>query len=197
MRSKTAKFILASASPRRKELLAQIGIIPDAIDPADIDETPLKNEIPRAYVMRLAAEKAKAVAARHDGAFILAADTTVSVGRRILEKPENPQQAKQFLQLMSGRRHRVISGIALYTPDGKILRRNPETVVQFKKMSTQDIDQYIASNEWKDAAGGYKIQGQAEQFIKFIGGSYSNVVGLSLYDTMQMLNGSGFWASKE
>ena len=197
MRSKTAKFILASASPRRKELLAQVSIIPDAIDPADIDETPLKNEIPRAYVMRLAAEKAKAVAARHDGAFILAADTTVAVGRRILEKPENPQQAKQFLQLMSGRRHRVISGIALYTPDGKILRRNPETVVQFKKMSAQEVDEYIASNEWKDAAGGYKIQGQAEQFIKFIGGSYSNVVGLSLYDTMQMLNGSGFWASKE
>jgi septum formation protein len=197
VRSKTAKFILASASPRRKELLAQVGIIPDAIDPADIDETPLKNEIPRAYVMRLAAEKAKAVAARHDGAFILAADTTVAVGRRILEKPENTQQAKQFLQLMSGRRHRVISGITLYTPDGKILRRNPETVVQFKKMSTQDMDEYIASNEWKDAAGGYKIQGQAEQFIKFIGGSYSNVVGLSLYDTMQMLNGSGFWASKE
>ena len=197
MRSKTAKFILASASPRRKEPLAQVSIIPDAIDPADIDETPLKNEIPRAYVMRLAAEKAKAVAARHDGAFILAADTTVAVGRRILEKPENPQQAKQFLQLMSGRRHRVISGIALYTPDGKILRRNPETVVQFKKMSAQEVDEYIASNEWKDAAGGYKIQGQAEQFIKFIGGSYSNVVGLSLYDTMQMLNGSGFWASKE
>ncbi len=197
MRNKNTKFILASASPRRKELLAQVGIVPDAIDPADIDETPLKNEIPRDYVTRLAVEKAKAVAVRHEGAFVLAADTTVAVGRRILEKPVDEAQARQFILLMSGRRHRVISGIALYTPDGKIIKRTPETVVQFKKLSTREIDEYVATNEWKDAAGGYKIQGRAEQFIKFIGGPYSNVVGLSLYDTMQILNGSGFCTDKK
>ena len=196
MKSKTAKLVLASASPRRKELLAQIGIVPDVIDPADIDETPIKGELPRHYVLRLAVEKAKAVAARHSGAYVLAADTTVAVGRRILEKPQDEAEARKFLELMSGRRHRVISGIALYTPEGKIIKRNPETVVQFKKLPRADMDAYVAGHEWEDAAGGYKIQGSAEQFIKFIGGSYSNVVGLSLYDTMQMLNGSGFCSAQ-
>lgn len=197
MKNKTAKLILASASPRRKELLAQIGIIPDQIDPAAIDETPQKDEIPRDYVMRLAIEKAKAVAVRHESAYVLAADTTVAVGRRILEKPQNETEARKFLELMSGRRHRVISGIALITPDGKTIKRNPETIVQFKRLSKGEMDFYAASGEWRDAAGGYKIQGHAECFIKFLRGSYSNVVGLSLYDTMQMLNGAGYRTEKE
>lgn len=189
-------LILASASPRRKELLAQIGIIPDEIDPADIDEAPLKNEIPRDYVMRLAVEKAKTVAARHESAYVLAADTTVAVGRRILEKPQDGTEARKFLELMSGRRHRVISGIALITPDGKTIKRNPETVVQFKRLSREEIDFYVASKEWEGAAGGYKIQGHAECFIKFIRGAFSNVVGLSLYDTIQILNGAGYRTKK-
>ena len=190
-------LILASASPRRKELLAQVGIIPDRIDPADIDETPQKGETPRDYVTRLAVEKAEAVAARHDDAYVLAADTTVSVGRRILEKPQDAKQARQFLELMSGRRHRVISGIALMTPDGRTVKRMAETIVQFKRLSREEMDFYVSSKEWEGAAGGYKIQGHAEAFIKFLRGSYSNVVGLSLYDTMQMLNGAGYRTEKE
>lgn len=186
------RLVLASASPRRKELLARAGIVPDVIDPADIDETPLKNEIPRDYVMRLGQEKAGAVSARHDDAYVLAADTTVAVGRRILGKPENAAEAKAFLELMSGRRHRVISGISLITPAGKIVSRSPETIVLFKRLSREEINDYIESREWEGAAGGYKIQGRAECFVKFLRGSHSNVVGLSLYDTMQMLNGSGY-----
>ncbi len=197
MKNRDAKLILASASPRRKELLAQVGIIPDQIDPADIDETPHKADTPRDYVARLAAGKAEAVAARHEGAYVLAADTTVVVGRRILEKPPDEKQARQFLELMSGRRHRVISGICLMTPDGETIKRTPETIVQFKRLSRKEIAFYVASGEWEGAAGGYKIQGHAEAFIKFLRGSYSNVVGLSLYDTMPMLNGAGYRADKE
>lgn len=187
---KNKRLILASASPRRLDLLAQAGIVPDRVVAADIDETPLKDELPRALVERLARRKAQAVAGQ--GAYVLAADTVVALGRRILGKPGDEDEARRFLDLMSGRRHRVVGGIALVTPDGKVLSRVVETVVQFKKLNSQEAADYIASGEWEGKAGGYGIQGRAEVFVKFLRGSYSNVVGLSLYDTMQMLNGSGF-----
>lgn len=194
MKSKTeqAKLILASASPRRQELLARVGVLPSAIEPADIDETPLKGEAPRDYVLRLAEEKARTVAQKHEGMYILAADTTVSVRRKILEKPQDEREALEFLKLLSGRRHRVISGVALVAPDDKMRARCVETIVQFKRLSSAEMADYIASKEWQGAAGGYKIQGMAEQYIKFLRGSHSNVVGLPLYDTMQMLRGAGY-----
>lgn len=187
-------LILASASPRRSDLLAQIDIIPDQIIPADIDETPLKGELPRVLAERLAREKAQAVAASNPEAFVLAADTIVAVGRRILGKPVDEAEARAFLALLSGRRHKVITGVALAGPDGKIRSRAVETVVRFKRLSAVDIDGYIASNEWHGKAGGYGIQERAEAFIPYIGGSYSNVVGLPLYDTLCLLDGAGYRA---
>lgn len=194
MKSKTEynKLILASASPRRLDLLSQIGIVPEKVVPADIDETPQKAEQPRMLAARLSREKAQAVSGAHKGAFILAADTVVGCGRRILGKAENEKEAADFLALLSGRRHRVYGGIALVTPAGKITGRVVETVVQFKHLSEPEIQEYITSGEWQGKAGGYAIQGLAAAYIKFIRGSYSNVVGLSLYDTMQLLKGSGF-----
>lgn len=188
----TAPLILASASPRRLELLKQVGIVPTHVVPADIDETPLKNEIPRLHAQRLALEKAQAVAKNHAGAFILAADTVVGCGRRILPKAETADEVRECLALLSGRRHRVYGGIALIRPDGKISKRTVETVVQFKKLSPSEMDSYIASGEGQGKAGGYAIQGRAAAFSSFIGGSYSNIVGLSLYDVATMLNGTGF-----
>ncbi|PJB70378.1 MAG: septum formation protein Maf [Alphaproteobacteria bacterium CG_4_9_14_3_um_filter_47_13] len=185
-------MILASASPRRVALLKQIGITPDDIIPADIDETPLKTELPRGLAERLARQKADAVAAIHEGAYILSADTVVACGRRILEKPEDETEARRFLDLLSGRRHRVIGGIALHTPAGTLRTKIVETIVQFKKLSTAEIKQYLDSGEWQGKAGGYGIQGSAEAYVKFIRGSYSNVVGLSLYDTMKMLKSAGY-----
>lgn len=190
MRNK--RLILASASPRRVALLKQIGITPDDIIPADIDETPLKTELPRGLAERLARQKADAVAAIHEGAYILSADTVVACGRRILEKPEDETEARRFLDLLSGRRHRVIGGIALHTPAGTLRTKIVETIVQFKKLSTAEIKQYLDSGEWQGKAGGYGIQGSAEAYVKFIRGSYSNVVGLSLYDTMKMLKSAGY-----
>lgn len=186
------RLILASASPRRLELLAQVGIAPAAVIPAAIDETRLKDERPAALAHRLAAAKAAAVAARHPGDWVLASDTVVACGRRILEKAADETEARAFLHLLSGRRHRVLGGIALVAPGGRSVVRVAETVVQFKRLTPAEIDGYVASEEWRDKAGGYGIQGRAASFVKFIGGSYSNVVGLSLYDTMQMLNGAGF-----
>jgi len=186
------RLILASASPRRVALLKQIGITPDDIIPADIDETPLKTELPRGLAERLARQKADAVAAIHEGAYILSADTVVACGRRILEKPEDETEARRFLDLLSGRRHRVIGGIALHTPAGTLRTKIVETIVQFKKLSTAEIKQYLDSGEWQGKAGGYGIQGSAEAYVKFIRGSYSNVVGLSLYDTMKMLKSAGY-----
>lgn len=189
-------LILASASPRRFALLEQVGLHPDHIIPADIDETRKKGELPRDLALRLAQEKGQAVAALDQpdvqGAYILSADTVVGCGRRILEKPEGEDEAAKFLKLLSGRRHRVFGGIALIAPGGRMTVRVAETVVQFKKLNGREIDAYVASGEWKGKAGGYGIQGPAEAFVKFLRGSYSNVVGLSLYDTMQMLNGSGY-----
>ncbi len=186
------QLILGSASPRRKELLAEQNIIPDAIIPADIDETPLKNELPRPYVKRMAIEKARAVASDHAESFVLAADTVVVMGRRILQKPEDSKQAYDFLTLMSGRRHKVMGGICLITPTGKEISRICETVVQFKSLTEDEKQFYIASKEWEGKAGGYAIQGLASRFVSFISGSHSNVIGLSLYDTINMLQGNGF-----
>ncbi len=183
-------LILASASPRRPELLKQIGIVPDRILPADIDETPLKGELPRQLAQRLAIEKTAAVA--QPGHFVLAADSVVACGRRILPKAETEQDARLCLPLLSGRRHTVYGGIALALPDGKIRSRVCETVVQVRRLTDAEIESYIGSRDWEGKAGGYAIQGRFAAYVKFIGGSYSNVIGLSLYDTMQLLNGSGY-----
>ena len=185
-------LILASASPRRVDLLAQIGVIPDAVDPADIDETPIKDEMPRAYAARLAEAKAKAVAARHNGALILAADTVVSVGRRILDKPIDEADARKHLSLLSGRRHRVTTALTLIrSKDGRVWSRLVETQVKLKRLSNLEIDAYLATDEWRGKAGGYAIQGIAARFVPWIGGSYSNVVGLPLTETAGMLEAAG------
>ncbi len=187
-----SSLILASASPRRVQLLEQVGIKPDQIIPADIDETPQKNEPPRDLAQRLAIGKAQAIAEQHKDAYILAADTVVGCGSMILDKAEDEAYARMCLNKLSGRRHHVYGGIALITPDGKLIKRLVDTVVQFKSLTPSEIETYIKSGEWDGKAGGYAIQGMAERYIKFIRGSYSNVVGLSLYDTMQILTGVGF-----
>ena len=185
-------LILASSSPRRRELLAQIGIMPEAIDPADVNETPLKDELPLRHAQRLAAEKARLVAERHPGAFVLGADTVVGCGRRILPKAETVEQARACLMLLSGRRHRVHGGIALVTPAGKLVERRVTTAVAMKRLSPQELDAYLHSEEWRDKAGGYAIQGRAARFVREIIGSYSNVVGLPLFETAMLLEGQGF-----
>ena len=183
-------LILASASPRRRELIARLGVTPDAIAPADIDETPLKGEVPRDYAKRMAREKVEAAAS--DDAFVLAGDTVVAAGRRILPKAEDEATARQCLELLSGRRHRVLSAIALRAPDGTLRERLSETVVIFKRLSADEIDAYIASGEWDGKAGGYAIQGIAEGLISRIQGSHSGVVGLPLFETRALLKAAGF-----
>lgn len=185
-------LVLASASPRRRELLAQAGLAPAAIDPADLDETPLKHETPAAHATRMAGAKARAVAARHPGAYVLGADTVVACGRRILPKPLDPGSARRCLELLSGRRHRVLGAIALIAPDGKTTERLVESVVTFKRLSAEEIADYLASREWHGKAGGYAIQGLAARFVRYLGGSYSNVVGLPLYETAALLAGCGY-----
>ncbi len=185
-----ARLVLASASPRRVALLAQIGIAADAICPADIDETPLPQEKPREHAARLARSKAEAIA--EPGAFTLAADTVVAVGRRILPKAEDETTARRCLELISGRRHRVYGGVALCTPDGAWLTRMVTTDVRFKRLDRSDIDHYLASEEWRGKAGGYAIQGRAAAFVPWIGGSYFNVVGLPLFETAALLRGAGY-----
>jgi septum formation protein len=187
------ELILASASPRRLELLEQIQIIPDKVVPADIDETIKNGELPAHLATRLAEEKALCIANKISaGAFILAADTVVACGRNVLDKAENEEQAKSFLRKLSGRRHKVYGGIALITPKGDLRRRLCTSMVQFRRLSASEIESYVKSGQWQDKAGGYAIQGQAASYVKFISGSYSNIVGLSLYDTMQLLHGCGF-----
>lgn len=183
-------LILASASPRRRELIARLGVVPGAINPANIDETPAKGELPRAYAKRMAREKAEA-AASSDG-FVLAGDTVVSVGRRILPKAEDEATARECLALLSGRRHRVLSAIALRASDGTLRERLSETIVMFKRLSPEEIDAYIASGDWDGKAGGYAIQGMAEGLISRIQGSHSGVVGLPLYETRTLLKAAGF-----
>jgi septum formation protein len=185
-------LVLASASPRRLELLRQIGIVPDLIDPADIDETPLRNELPPAHALRLAREKALRVMPRHLGAFVLAADTVVACGRRILPKPTDEATARRCLELLSGRRHRVHSGVALVGPDGRLAVRRVDSKVEFKRLSDQELAAYLKSGEWREKAGGYAIQGRAAALIRFVSGSYSNVVGLPLFETAQLLSGCGY-----
>jgi septum formation protein len=192
------KFVLASGSPRRLALINQAGIEPDALQPADIDETPKKGELPRACANRLARAKAEAAlaAVRLDeelrGSFILAADTVVAVGRRILPKAELLDEAAQCLRLLSGRNHRVHTAICLVTPRETFRQRLIETRVRFKRLSDEDIEAYLASGEWRGKAGGYAAQGLAGTFMVKIVGSYSNVVGLPLYETMALLAGEGF-----
>lgn len=183
-------LILASASPRRRELIARLGLVPDAINSADIDESPKKGELPRDYARRMAREKTEAAASDHD--FVLAGDTVVAAGRRILPKAEDEGTARKCLELLSGRRHRVLSAIALRAPDGTLRERLSETVVQFKRLSADEIDDYIASGEWDGKAGGYAIQGLAEGLISRIQGSHSGVVGLPLYETRALLKAAGF-----
>lgn len=187
-----AALVLASASPRRLDLLRQIGIEPDAVDPADIDETPLPRELPPGHVVRLARAKAEAVRARHPGAFVLAADTVVACGRRILPKAEDEATARTCLELLSGRRHRVYGGVALVAPDGGVAVRRVVSQVAFKRLSGAEIAAYLAGREWHGKAGGYAVQGRAAAFVSWLSGSYSNVVGLPLYETVQLLAGRGY-----
>ena len=183
------RLILASASPRRRDLLAQVGIIPDAIVSPEIDETPAKGELPRPYALRLAREKAASVPCGA-GDLVLAADTVVAAGRRILGKPAAPSEAEAFLRLLSGRRHRVLTAIALRSRSG-IATRAVETAVKIKRLSDEEIADYLASGEWHGKAGGYAIQGRAAALVPWIGGSYSNVVGLPLTETVNLLAGAG------
>lgn len=180
-------FILASASPRRVDLLTQAGLTPAHIIPADIDETPHKDELPKAYVMRMAHEKAQAVAANHAGQVILAADTVVTMGRRILPKAEDEAQAKQCLTRLSGRRHTVLTAVAVAQINGTIQVKLAETAVRFKCLSIEEIKEYLASNEWQGKAGGYALQGRAAAFIPWINGAYDTVVGLPLHIALPML----------
>jgi nucleoside triphosphate pyrophosphatase len=185
-------LVLASASPRRLDLLRQIGLVPDRIDPPDVDETPLLGELPPAHAMRLAEEKVRAAMPRHPGAYILAADTVVACGRRILPKASDPATARFCLELLSGRRHRVHSGIALASPDDRLTLRRVDSQVAFKRLSEAEITAYLCCGEWRDKAGGYAIQGRAAGLIRWVRGSYSNVVGLPLFETAQLLSGRGY-----
>lgn len=184
------RLILASASPRRVDLLKQVGIVPDAILPADIDETPLKNELPKSLVLRLAVAKAQHVATKD--AYTIGADTTVALGRRMYGKAENETEARAIIEKLSGRTHKVWGGIALITPNGKTITRAVVTSVKFKRLTTAEIGAYVASGEWMGKAGAYGIQGKAAGFVASMAGSYTNIVGLSLYDIMNMLEGNGF-----
>jgi len=180
-------FILASASPRRKALLEQVGIVPEAIVPANTDETPHPHELPKDYAQRVALEKARLIAGSHPHMAILAADTVVACGRRILPKAEDEETARRCLTLLSGRRHRVLTAVCLLEPNDKISARLVETMVKFRRLTASDIDWYIRTNEWQGKAGGYAIQGAAQAFIPAINGSYSSVVGLPLQQVMALL----------
>jgi len=179
-------LVLASASPRRLDLLRQIGLEPDAIDPADTDETPALRELPRAYALRMAEAKLAAVMPRHPQAVVLAADSVVAVGRRILPKAETEAEARACLALLSGRRHKVLGGVAVGSA-GKVRTRLVETAVRFKRLERAEVDAYVRSGEWQGKAGGYAIQGRAAAFVAFLSGSYSNVVGLPLFETAALL----------
>lgn len=185
-----ARLVLASSSPRRLTLLAQIGIVPDRVTSPDIDEAPARLELPRPYAERMAREKL--AASPEPDCFVLAADTVVAVGRRILPKAENAKQVRDCLTLLSGRRHRVLTAVALMTPDGRRVERLCETVVAFVRLSPAQIDAYLATGEGEGKAGGYAINGQAASFVRFLSGSYSGVVGLPLFETAQMLRGAGW-----
>ena len=186
------ELILASASPRRLELLAQIGVRPDAVMAADVDETPLKDETPRRLVLRLAGLKAAAIAEQRPDAFVLGADTIVAVGTRILGKPADAADAERMLRLMGGRAHKVLTGVVLIAPGGRRSERLSETRIKFRLLSDADIARHMGAGEWKDAAGAYKIQGVAGADVAFLSGSHSSVVGLPLFETHNLLTGLGW-----
>jgi septum formation protein len=183
-------LVLASASPRRLALLAQLGITPDHVVPQDIDETPLRGEMPRQHAERLA--RCKAASMVTSGCFVLAADTVVAVGRRILGQAETEADARRCLELLSGRRHRVMTAVVLRAPGGRQSERLVQSVVGFARLSQRQIEAYLATEEWLGKAGGYAIQGRAAAFIRFLSGSYSNAVGLPLFETAQLLRGLGW-----
>ncbi len=185
-------LVLASASPRRLDLLRQVGLVPTDIVPAAIDETPHPRELPRELARRLAEAKASAVAAIRPDAFVLGADTVVAVGRRILGKAESADEAARFLALLSGRGHKVLGGVCVLAPDGRPAIRVVVTSVAFKRLSDVEIADYVAGEEWHGKAGAYAIQGMAARFVRQIGGSYTNIVGLPLFETVQMLTGLGY-----
>jgi septum formation protein len=184
------RLILASASPRRLDLLRQVGLQPDAVTPTNIDETPLASETPRLMAVRLAQAKAAAAAARD--AYVIAADTVVAVGRRVLPKAETEAEARACLALLSGRAHRVLTAVAVTAPDGRTASRLAETRLRFKRLTAAEIDVYVASGEWRGKAGGYGVQGRAGGFVIALQGSYSAVVGLPLYEALSLLEGLGF-----
>jgi septum formation protein len=186
------RLVLASASPRRFELLSRIGIAPDAIIPADVDESVPKGELPRDHALRLAREKAEAIAAIEPDALVLAADTVVAVGRRILPKVEDEAVLRACLKLLSGRRHRVMTGVALAAPGHKLRTRLVETMIAMKVLSDEEIDFYAGHGEWRGKAGGYALQGYGEVYVRHIAGSYSNVVGLPLAETRNLLKAAGY-----
>lgn len=193
--TKTSKpLVLASASPRRLDLLAQIGLAPDRVAPADVDETPHPKETPRRLALRLAAAKAEAGAAEAPDSYVLAADTVVAQGRRLLDKAEDAAEARAWLQLLSGRGHRVFTGVAVIAPSGRKAMRLAEARVRFKRLTDAEIDAYLASGEWEGKAGAYAIQGRAGGFVIEVHGSYSAVIGLPLYETRMLLEGLGYQA---
>lgn len=192
--TRNGELVLGSRSPRRLDLLRQIGIEPVAIDAADIDERPQRNEAAAALAHRLAQSKLVAIAPRHAGRFVLSADTVVAVGRRLLGKPVDEPEARRHLQLLSGRRHRVTTAVAIQAPDGRRAEREATTLVTFKRLQTDELEMLLACGEWQGKAGSYAIQGMAEAFIKRIDGSHSNVVGLPLQTTLSLLRGLG-WPS--
>jgi septum formation protein len=193
-----ARLVLASASPRRLALLDRIGLAPDLLNPADVDETPLRRETPRRLAIRLAeskTDKAKAMPQVQNmgaGVYVLGADTVVGLGRRILPKASSYQEAKDCLNLLSGRSHWVYSAVCLMSPDGKKTTRCSETKVRFKRLSREDVESYLKCEEWRGKAGGYAIQGRAEAFVRYLAGSHSGVIGLPLYETVLLLQGAGF-----
>lgn len=180
-------LVLASASPRRLDLLRQVGLEPAEIDPPDVDETPAPRELPRAYALRMATSKLAVVAPRHPGAVVVAADSVVVCSRRILPKAETETEARACLDRLSGRRHRVLGAVAVGYPDGTVRTRLVETTVRFKRLERAEVDDYLQCGEWRGKAGGYAIQGRAARFVDFLSGSYSNVVGLPLFETVKLL----------
>lgn len=198
MTEERVKLVLASASPRRLALLEQAGLLADLLNPADVDETPLRRETPRALSLRLATDKAKVAAvaplvqALPGPVFVLAADTVVAVGRRVIPKPQSVEEAQAALELLSGRSHHVYTSVCVITPHGASRSRVVDTKVRFKRLTREDIETYLMSNEWRDKAGGYAIQGRADAFVRSLSGSYTGVVGLPLYETISLLQGNGF-----
>lgn len=184
------RLVLASSSPRRRDLLARIGVTPDRIASPDIDESPMKGELPRVYALRMASEKAHAVT-REAGEIVLAGDTTVAVGRRILQQATDADMQRGFLQLLSGRRHHVLSAVCMIDADGRARSRISDSIVRFKRLSEEEIASYIKSEEGLGKAGGYAIQGRAEALIDWMAGSHSGVVGLPLYETRALLRAAG------